>query len=450
MTLTQISCPNCHSPIQADISQLIDTKADPALKSRLLSGTLNLIQCPVCGFQGALATPLVYHDPDHELLLTYVPVEVQMKKDEQEKLIGQLINRVMESLPAEKRKAYLLQPQSVLTMQGLVEKVLEADGITKEEIEAQQAKMRLFEEYVQLPDEQVDSFIAEHDADFDATFFQLLSLILQSTNDPQAREALTKRMERALEASSFGKKLRSQEEEIRAATESLRALQEGEITREALLDLLIQAPNETRVVALVNLIRPALDYTFFQLLTERIESAEGEEKSHLTALREKILDVTEELDRLQEARSKQAAALLKTLMEADDLDKAINDALPLIDELFLGTLQANLQVAKESGDSAAVSRMEEINRALQEKIMASLPAGVRLAQEVLEAASKEEIEKLIENAGEAIDAEFVNALMSSIEQLEASGEKERAGRVRAAYKLALKKMMSAKMQGSKA
>ncbi|MFL7890904.1 MAG: CpXC domain-containing protein, partial [Anaerolineales bacterium] len=64
MPRTQINCPNCKQPIIADVQQLFDVAQDPEAKSRLLSGMSNFIQCQVCGYQGNLATPIVYHDPD--------------------------------------------------------------------------------------------------------------------------------------------------------------------------------------------------------------------------------------------------------------------------------------------------------------------------------------------------------------------------------------------------
>ena len=78
MPKTQVSCPNCRQPVIADIEQLFDLFTDPAAKQRLLSGTFNQIQCQVCGYQGALATPIVYHDPEKELLLTFVPPELNL------------------------------------------------------------------------------------------------------------------------------------------------------------------------------------------------------------------------------------------------------------------------------------------------------------------------------------------------------------------------------------
>jgi len=57
----------------------------------LLSGAYNLIQCPTCGYQGQVPMPIVYHDPEHELLLTYFPPELNVPVNQQEQMIGPLI-----------------------------------------------------------------------------------------------------------------------------------------------------------------------------------------------------------------------------------------------------------------------------------------------------------------------------------------------------------------------
>ena len=442
---TQIQCPNCSSPIQARVQQLVDVGQDPSAKSRLLSGSFNRVQCPVCGFDGAVTTPVVYHDPEHELLLTFVPVEVNMPKNEQERLIGQMINRLMDKLAPEQRKAYLLQPQSVLTMQGLVERVLETEGITKEDIEAQQAKMRLFEDLIRLPEDQLEAFIMEHDNDIDATFMQLLSLTLQSTPDPSAQEAVSQRLTKILEFSTFGKKLRAQEAELRAATESLRELSQENLTLETLMQLFIDAPTDERVAALTNLTRPALDYGFFQALSERIEAAEGDESTRLTALRAQILEVTEEIDKIQEARATQAGSLLRALIDAEDLDQAIQEAIPLIDELFIGTLQANLRAAREGKEEKLVTRLEQIENRIEKLIMDSMPPSLRLAQSLLEIEDEEQAKVMLESQADNIDENLLNSLMSSVDKLENSGEKQSAEHLRRLYKHALKLSMQAKM-----
>ncbi len=174
MPKTRISCPNCRQPITAEVDQLIDVGADPSMKQRFLSGAVNFVECPLCKYQGQLSTVLVYHDPDKELLLTFIPPEMGIPRDEQERIIGSLINQSINRLPQEKRKGYLLRPQQTLTMQGLVERVLEGDGITKEMIEAQQKKLHLLQRLVEASPESTIDIVKQVDAEIDGEFFALL------------------------------------------------------------------------------------------------------------------------------------------------------------------------------------------------------------------------------------------------------------------------------------
>src|SRR5579859_6198908 len=168
---TQITCPNCHQPFSAVLEQVIDVGRDPQAKARLLAGRTNLVTCPHCGYQTMLGTPLVYHDSSKELLLVYVPMELNLPRQEQERLIGSMTNAIISSLPQEQRKGYLLTPKMMLSMQGMVEIVLEADGITKEVIEAQRAKMRLVETFLQTDPTTLPELVKQNDDQIDEEFF---------------------------------------------------------------------------------------------------------------------------------------------------------------------------------------------------------------------------------------------------------------------------------------
>ena len=154
-----IQCPNCGQPFSMPVEQIIDVGRDPAAKARLLAGQVNVAHCPNCGFRVALGTPLAYHDPAHELLLTFVPMDLGLNKQDQERAIGSLVNAVMNSIPNEQRRGYLFQPKSVLTMQGLIEAILAADGVTPEMLEAQRAKVRLAETLLQTDIEQLPGLV---------------------------------------------------------------------------------------------------------------------------------------------------------------------------------------------------------------------------------------------------------------------------------------------------
>jgi hypothetical protein len=445
-SVAQIRCPNCRNPIQARVEQLIDVGRDPSAKARFLSGALNHIRCPICGYEGQLATPIVYHDPAKELLLTHIPVEIGLSRDNQERAIGGLIKQVMDHLPPESRKAYLLQPQEVFTMQGMVERVLQADGITREEIEAQQAKMRLFIELLETPEENLAVFVSEHDEQLDATFFQLATLALQATREPKAREAATKRIDAALPLTSFGKRLQAQEAEVRLAAESLRQSGEG-LTREKLLDLFREAPNDDRVLALANLTAPALDYSFFQLMSERIDKATGKEKERLSVLRNRILDITQELNKAQEERAAQAASLLRSILEAEDMNQAVRRALPVIDELFLGILQANIRAATERKQTEVLARLNEVDRLVRQAIRDSLPPSLQLAQDLLAMEDESEATARLEAAAGQVDEQVLSALISGAQRMEQEGLPERAEIFRRLHRKALRLAMRAKMAG---
>lgn len=445
-TLAQVRCPRCSAPIQAAIDQVIDVSQDPGSKARLLSGSMNLVRCSACGYEGALATPIVYHDAGKELLLTFFPFELGTPKNEQERLLGQLINQVINRLPAEKRKGYLLQPQAVLTMQGLVDRILQADGITHEEIEAQRAKLRLFEDLLRVAEDQLERFVNEHDAALDETFFSLATLAMQGTKDPRAQQALARRIDSALVFSSLGKRLKAQEAELKNAAESLKAA-EGGLTRERLLEMLLSAPNEDRVTALASLARPALDYAFFQLLTDRTEAASGVDKDKLSALRQRLLEITQEIDQAQQARVTQAAEVLKAIASAKDLDEAVRGSLPLIDEVFLGVLEANLRAATDRGDKATAQRLEQVSERIRAVVRESLPPGLRLAQQLLETREGSQGEALLDTAPpEALNDDLLRVLMGTAQRLQEDGDDAGAQRLRKLHRHALHLSMQAKIQ----
>lgn len=444
-TLAQVQCPQCKAPAQAALEQIIDVSTEPAAKARLLADAINILQCQVCGYEGQLAAPLVYHDQEKQLLLTFVPPELGLKKDDQERTIGKLINSLMEKLPPEERKGYLLQPVPMLTKQGLIERILEADGITREQIEEQRERMRLFEQIMSTPEDGLMQFVAEHDEQIDGIFLQLANLSLQSIRDQQVREAASHRLSRALEFSTLGMEIQAQEDNLRAAAKSLQDAG-SELTRERLLEIVVEAPDEERVAALVSLARPGFDYTFFQLLSERIDTAKGKEQEHLNALRARILKQTEELDEIQKERLAHVGARLQAVLDAEDLDQALQQTLPYVDDLFLSVLQANLQAALERDDKETSQKLQEIDKRLTEMIRAALPPGLNLVQALLETQELDKAREMLEQSAENIDDQFLGALMSAIQRVEAAEAKEKADDLKELYRLALRLSMRSKLK----
>src|SRR5574340_981588 len=212
MPQTQIACPRCKQPITANVEQLFDVSADPAAKQRLLGGISNMARCPHCGFEGRLATPVVYHDADKELLLTYFPAELAMPVTEQEKLIGPMITQVTNRLPPEKRKAYLFKPIANLTYESMIETISGKDGITPEMIKAQQERLNLVDRLLGATSPEARSqLIKDNAAIIDEQFFVLFSRLLQAGMGG-GQEALTKQLgevqKQLLEETVIGRQLK--------------------------------------------------------------------------------------------------------------------------------------------------------------------------------------------------------------------------------------------------
>lgn len=449
MVQTQVKCPNCKQPIIADIEQLFDVGKDPSAKSRLLSGTSNLVQCQYCGYQGSLGTPIVYHDPDKELLLTYVPAEIGLPRDEQERLLGNLINQVVNNLPAERRKAYLFTPQAHLTMQGLVEKVLEADGITKEMIEAQQKKLELLQRLASTSDESIRlETIKENEQLIDGDLFNILSRLLETasaTGDERSAQQLEELQSLLLDNTKFGQQVKQQSNEVQAAVESLQKAGR-ELTREKLLEIVIDAPNPIRLSALVSLARPGMDYTFFQLLTEKIDQSSGEEKEHLTELRDQLLDMTGQIDQQVEARSAQARQLLNKVLEAEDVVQALTSYSPQIDEFFVNAIQIELDQARQAGDLEKISKLNQLDELVKQA--SAQPPEIQFLEELLDAPDEESRQQLLEENKQKITPEFFQFLSGLMTQIaDSDQEPELKEKIKAVNRQALRYSMQMNLQG---
>lgn len=420
MAKTSVPCPNCRQPVLVDLTRLFDMNSDPQAKEKLLSGSSNLIQCPTCHYQGIYPTPIVYHDPDKELLLTYFPPELNTPVTEQEKTIGPLIKKVMDDLPPEKRKAYLFKPQTMLTQQRLFETILEGDGITPEMMKAQQEKLSLLQQFAAASPEDLLKLISQNDEKIDEELFVLLSRLAQASaasGDQEGVQLLANVQKALLENSTVGKAAAVEAAETRAAMTELQELSKSGITRENLLELLIKhADNEIRLTTIASMARGGLDYTFFQTLTERIEKTEGEEKSKLETLRAKLLMVVDVIDKAYQAQVKEAQDLLDELLQAENVEKATQEALPRVNQAFAEVINENASKAQEANDTAKLTKLAAIVSVLRSA--SSSGAVLEIVEQLLQLEDSEARQNVLEEAGEAINEEFSQTLAELIAQVE--------------------------------
>ena len=451
MPQTQIACPRCRQMIAANVEQLFDVTQDPQSKQRLLGGVSNMARCPHCGYQGRLATPIVYHDNAKELLLTFFPPELGVPLNEQEKIIGPLIKQVMDRLPPEKRKGYLLNPVPNLTYESMVQVILGKDGITPEMLKEQQDRVAVVERLLQASSPDVRSEIIKQNINlFDEQFFALFSRLAQSAaasgQEPVAR-AMVDLQQQLLEETEFGRGLKESVAELEAAQKSLQEAGQG-LTREKLLDMVIAAPSDARIRAYVSMARGGMDYQFFQMLTEKIENATGEEKTKLESIRDKVLDFTNEIDKQMEARYKQAQEFVESLLAQDDVVQAVQQNLDGFSQDAVDIVNQMLRQASEKNDYTRMGKLQKMVEVLRQ---ASTPPEVEFIEHLLDAPDDAALDQMLDSNKDLVNDQFMEALIGLVAQVDQAAEqgnpeaKALGEKLNKLYKTALKLSMKKNM-----
>ncbi|HCR71069.1 MAG TPA: hypothetical protein DIW23_06465 [Anaerolineae bacterium] len=442
MPQTQIACPRCKQLIPANVEQLFDVTADPQAKQRLLSGQSNFARCPHCGYQGRLATPVVYHDNDKELLLTFFPSELMLPVNEQEKIIGPLIKKVTDNLPPEKRKGYLLNPQANLTYESFLQTILGKDGITPEMLKEQQDRVQFLERLMQVTSKDVRSeLIKQNEKIIDEQFFALFSRIAQSamqSGQEQMARALIDIQTQLLEETAYGRQLKESVGELEAAQHVLQEAGQN-LTREKLLDFVLESKTDARIRAYVSLARAGMDYLFFQTLSEKIDKASGEEKTRLENIREKLLQFTNEVDKQAEARYKQAQEFLDTLLAQDDIEKATRENLEGFSQDSVDLAQQMLRQASEKNDYTRMGKLQKMIQVLQ---AASTPPEVMFIEQLIQLPDEAAIESALKQNEAMVSQQLLDYMSNLVAQMESQTDNPEAKamgeKISEVYKVALK------------
>ena len=417
MAQTVTTCPRCHHQMTTNIQQVFDLRQDPRDKERLLSGQVNMASCPSCGFQSAIGIPLVYHDPEKELLLTYFPSEIGLPINEQEKVLGPLINQVVNRLPMEERKGYLFTPQSMLTYDTLIERILEADGITKEMLQDQEKKITLLKRLLTAAEDSLSVIIEEEKALMDQSFFALFSNIQASaaqTNDETTKTRIKAIQDLLLEKTAYGQELKKRALSTEKALKDLQDLGD-KLNRETLLDLVLQAPDDVYLQTLAGLARNGMDYEFFSGLSARIESADEEDKKAYEEIREKLLEMTQQIDATITEQTTLRKQVFDEIMKDEDPGQGIAKYARAIDETFLQIARDELAAARKEGDFARSGKIQKLLDTIEE--MSKVPAEVEFLEQLLEKQDVAEMTAFLDANKESVTDDFKNILESLIEQL---------------------------------
>lgn len=442
---TTIRCTNCSTPVNIPVRTVIDAQQDPQGKALLVNGRLNQAPCPNCGQVNAVLAPLIYHDASKEMLVAFVPMEVAMQQNKnEEQMIGDLMNELSRNIPKEQFKAYMFNPKRALTMQGLMEQVMEADGISKEMLQSQRERVELLQRLMDSPDEAtLTQQIQANDANINQEFFQTMAVMAQrlvSEGHEDIAQRLMLVQEMLLEHSTFGSEIAqqqsAQEVVVSEVAQAIQALGE-DATRDDLRELALgYADDDEKLQALIGLIRPAFDYQFLQDFTMAISKAPAAEREKLERVRDRIVELTSMIDNQMQQSLQETVQFLQVLINSDDPDAMIEANAERIDNDFMNVLSTNLQEAQKRGDMQSFNRLRQIYDKVVAMLRAQMPASMRFINDLLSTEDEAEMNATLQaGIGEQDRDELTETIETVEEILQAQGQAEllqRLGKIRAA------------------
>ncbi len=432
---TQISCPNCGTPYTAEIHQVIDVGRNPELKAALLSGQLNVAVCPSCGTAGQMASAIVYHDPDHELFIIHVPQELNLDQMQREQYIGQLTRQVVDNTPAEQRRAYMLQPTMMFTMQSFLEKVLETEGITKDMIERQRGQAELLNTLISADKDVQDHLISERGDEIDEVFFAMLRQYIEAASqleDNKQMIPLVNLQAKLMTETEVGRQLEKQQIVLHSLNRAVK--EAGGLSPAILLEYILKNQEDPALVdTLATVGLPAMTYEFFTGLTAEIDRHKlaGHEDAvdRLTNIRTELLQLQEDAQAQTQQLLSAANETLNTILEAEDMKPVLKDNINAIDDAFMYVLAAEISKAEGENLQDRLERLNDLRELIVEELEGQTPPEVRLLNKLVTAESDGDIQKLIDENRYLLSSDLVKIVEVLQDQAESNGQHELTDRL---------------------
>jgi len=422
----KVTCPACRTQFKVPVEQIFDVRVNPAFKNQMLSGSVNVAVCPNCGTAGGLNVPFIYHDPEKEIALLYLPVSAGANEVERQKVAGGLTKQLMDALPMEERKGYLLQPETFINMDTMVRRVLELEGVTDEDLERSRAQQEFFGELLQADRDSWEKLLEDHQDLVDQGFMGMmeyaLNMLAQAGDGDENLENAKALYEYLVENHPVAKQLYERAQIVKPFFD--------EPTRESLLAALVAAPDDETVELLTHSALSLMDYVFFQQLLEKIESAEDEEeKARLTGLRRRILELREEIMAASQDLANARLQLLSKMLATEDPLKMARSHLSELDEAFSFVLQDQLQKATQAGDQRHLESLNRLVGVIEHLLEESMPPEVALARRLLMTPSEEKVDKLLQKNKTLLKEPFFKLLITLEAESREQGEIETADRL---------------------
>jgi hypothetical protein len=358
---------------------------------------------------------LLIHEPAHQFLGVFAPLQNANMSVQQQKAIGDLTQTLMRKLPQEARKGYMLQPKQFADWNRLMEQLWGFEGVTPEMLRRQRNQSELMQRLVGLANDRKAMELAIQRSGMDLVdrdFFAMLDrLILMASGQGQNAEPFLNLRNQLLDMTEVGRQIKGRQDKIRAILQGLTA----NTTREELLDTILNAwqGEDGREIAggLAMAIAPLLDYQFLLALAQRLETTpDAAVRTQLEELRQLVLTIQEQQNQSQRAVVQQVQQILQQVLQAPDLDAALREVADYIDETFLSVLAANIQAAQRNKSTAAARRLQQVYERAVAIVQEGMPEEMRLLNELLSAPDKAALTKLVQENRSKINKEFVASL----------------------------------------
>lgn len=122
-TKQSIRCPKCGQLSDITVWNSITVKDSADLKADLLSGRVNIFHCPSCSHTALMPAPMLYHDEERRLMISFSPCEEEILKQQ---LYDNICTASRESGELEKLEGYNLR--FIADYNELLEKILIFDN----------------------------------------------------------------------------------------------------------------------------------------------------------------------------------------------------------------------------------------------------------------------------------------------------------------------------------
>jgi hypothetical protein len=164
----------------------------------------------------------------------------------------------------------------------------------------------------------------------------------------------------------------------------------------------------------------------------------------LTGIREKLLELTEEINNQLKAETEKSKSALEKILQADNIEESVMQNANLINELFVSLLEAEISQARKKGDLERINKLEQVMIVI-EKL--STPAEeVQLLEILIETKDEAELDQKIDENKDHLTEQFINLLNNVIAQYESSTENPQLiEKIKSIYRKVLRISMKAKM-----